>query len=81
MAVVWQLLVYIHSKLNQPPSITKQLPSMINRRISDLPCNENEFSNAKPLYKSALKNSGLNYSMKFKATVENARQKINRKVI
>ena len=73
--------LYIHSESNHPPSITKQLPSMTNRRISNLSCNENEFNNAKPLYKSALKNSGFTYSMKFEAPVENARQKRNRKVI
>ena len=41
---------YIHSESNHPSSITKQLPSMTNRRISNLPCNENEFNKAKPLY-------------------------------
>ena len=34
-------------------------------------CNENEFNKVKPLYDSALKISGFNYGMKFKATVEN----------
>ena len=46
--------LYIRSKSNHPPSITKQLPSMTNRRISNLPCNENEFNKAEPLYESAL---------------------------
>ena len=46
--------LYIRSKSNHPPSITKQLPSMTNRRISNLSCNENEFNKAKPLYESAL---------------------------
>ena len=73
--------LYIHSESNHPPSITKQLPSMTNRRISNLSCNENEFNKAKPIYESALKNSGFNYIMKFKAPVENTRRKRNRKVI
>ena len=72
---------YIHSESNHPSSITKQLPSMTNRRISNLPCNENEFNKAKPLYESALKNSGFIYSMKFEAPVENTRRNRNRKVI
>ena len=54
---------------------------MTNIRISNLPCNENKFNKAKPLYESAVKNSGYNYSKKFKAPVENATQKRNRKVI
>ena len=61
-------------------SITKQLSSMTNRRISNLSCNENEFNKAKPIYESALKNSVFNYSMKFEAPVENTRRKRNRKV-
>ena len=73
--------LYIHSESNQPHSITKQLPSMTNRHISNLSCNENEFNEAKPIYASALKNSGFNYSMKFEAPVENTRRKRNRKVI
>ena len=65
--------LYIHSESNHPSSIIKQLTSMTNRRISNLSCNENEFNKTKPLYESALKNSGFNYSMKFEAPVENAR--------
>ena len=71
----------IHSESNHPPSITKQLPSMTNRHISNLSCNGNEFNEGKPLYETALKNSGFNYSMKFEAPVENARRNRNRKVI
>ena len=73
--------LYNHSESNHLPSITKQLPSMTNRRVSNLSYNENEFNKAKPIYESALKNSGFNYSMKFEAPIENTRRKRNRKVI
>ena len=73
--------LYIHSELYHLPSIIKQLPSMINKRISNVPCNEHEFNKAKPLYESALKSSGINYSMKFEAPVNNARRNRNRKVL
>ena len=33
-------LLYIHSESNHPPSIIKQLPSMTNKRISNVSCNE-----------------------------------------
>ena len=72
--------LYIHSESNHPPSIIKQLPSMINKRISNLSCNEHEFNKANPLYESALKNFVFNYSMKFEAPVENARRNRNRKL-
>ena len=50
--------LYIHSKSNHPPSIIKQLPSMTNKRISSLSCDEIEFNKAKITYETALKNSG-----------------------
>ena len=73
--------LYIHSELSHLPSIIKQVPSMINKRISNLPCNEHEFNKAKPLYESALKSSGFNYSMKFEAHVKNARRNRNIKTL
>ena len=35
--------LYINAFPNHPPTITKQLPKMINKRISDLSCNKEEF--------------------------------------
>ena len=51
--------LYIHSESNHPPSIIKQLPSMANRLVSNLSCNENEFNKAKHFCESALKTAGL----------------------
>ena len=39
---------------------------MINRRISEISCNKEEFNKAKPTYESALKNSDYNYNMEYK---------------
>ena len=46
--------LYIHAESNHPPSITKQLPMMISRRISEISCNEEEFDKAKGDYNEAL---------------------------
>ena len=73
--------LYIYSESNHPPSIIKQLPSMTNKHISNLSCNEHEFNKGKPLYESALKSSEFNYSMKFKAPFGNVTRNRNRKVI
>ena len=73
--------LYIHSESNHPPSIVKQLSSMTSKCISNVSCNEHKFNKAKPLYKSFLKSSGFNYSMKFKAPVENTGRYRNRKVM
>jgi hypothetical protein len=57
--------LYIHTKSNHPPTIIKELPDMINRRLTDLSCNEEEFNKAKGQYESALRNSGFNPELKF----------------
>ena len=56
--------LYIHSSSNHPPSIIKQLPSMIGKRLSDISCDVEEFNKAKPEYEEALRKS------KFPAQIE-----------
>ena len=48
---------YIRSKSTHLPSIIKELPSMTNKRISSLSCDETEFNKAKITYEMALKNN------------------------
>ena len=57
--------LYINSKSNHPPSIIKQLPSMINKRLNDLSCNKEEFDKATPMCKKALLSSGHDNKLKF----------------
>ena len=40
-------LSYINARSNHPPTIIKELPIMVNKRISDLSCNKDEFDKAK----------------------------------
>ena len=42
--------VYINKQSNHPRNILKELPKAINKRFSDISCNENVFNNAKILY-------------------------------
>ena len=60
--------LYINAKSNHPPNIINYLPDMISKRLPDLPCNEEEFQKARPLYKNALKESGHKSNMKYKKT-------------
>ena len=57
--------LYINTKSNHPPNIIKQLPAAINRRISDISCNETEFNKAKPIYEHALKSSGYDQPLTY----------------
>ena len=72
--------LYINSKSNHPPNIKKELPNMINRRLSDLSCNKEEFDRAKGQYEAALEASGHKAELKFEPNRDERRNR-NRKII
>ena len=47
--------LYINAFYNHPPTTIKQLPKMMNKRISDLSCHKEEFDKVKSVWESALK--------------------------
>ena len=79
--------VYIHKQSNHPPNILKELPKSINKRISDISCDENVFNNAKLTYEKALNNSGFTETFSYiKPSDQNinnreAKKKRKRKII
>ena len=68
--------LYIHSKSNHPPTIIKELPNMINKRLSDLSSDVTEFGKAK----DALRPSDFTDSLVYTPTNNRQRQR-NQKVI
>ena len=54
---------------------------MINKRLSDLSCNEDEFKKAKPLYENALKESGYKAEMKYETSGNINNRNRRRKII
>ena len=60
--------LYINVKSNHPPNILRDLPSVINKRFSDLSCNEEEYEKAKPLYQTALNESGYKTTLTYTKT-------------
>ena len=54
---------------------------MINKRIYDLSCNEEEFDKAKPLFENALKESECTTSLKYSTPYENTNRNRTRKII
>ena len=74
--------LYINAFFNNPPTIIKQLPKMVSKRISDLSCNKEEFDKIKSVYESALKDSIHFSSISYNnSNTRNARRNRNRKVI
>jgi hypothetical protein len=72
---------YIHAKSNHPPVIIRNLPSAINKRLSEISSCEEVFNNAKPLYQEALKKSGYNHELKYEEQEEGNRRNRARKII
>ena len=60
--------LYVHKNSNHPPSITKNIPEAINRRLSALSSDDQTFSNISPIYQEALKKSGYDYKLRYKPT-------------
>ena len=64
---------------NHPHSILQNLPSMIEKRISDLSSNRKIFKESKEIYEKALNASGFNKELKFKPTIAKGKRKRSRK--
>ena len=56
---------YIHKSSNHPPTIIKNIPESVNKRLCDISANEEVFNGAIPPYQAALKKSGYDYRMKY----------------
>ena len=66
---------YINKDSNHPPNTIKQLPKMINTRISGLSSNPEVFGEAAPVYQAALDRSGYRYKMEFERPRPKTRQR------
>ena len=60
--------IYVSTSSNHPPSVIKEIPHMIENRISKLSCNKEEFERVKPFYQNILKESGYDYNISYQET-------------
>ena len=56
---------YVHQKSNHPPSILRNIPKSVNRRLSNNSSNEEVFKAAIPPYQEALRKSGYNFELTY----------------
>ena len=72
--------LYIHKDSNHPPSIIKNIPESINKRLSSISSNERTFNQAAHKYQQALKKGGYTYTLTYKPERDSAtNMKHNRK--
>ena len=69
---------YVHTKSNHPPSIIKNIPLAVNKRLSEISSNEEEFNRSKDTYQKALADSGYSHQLKYEAPCDDRRPKRQR---
>ena len=57
--------LYVHKSSNHPPSIIKNLPESINKRLSTISSNEKAFKDSIQPYQAALTNSGYSTKLEY----------------
>ena len=74
--------LYVHSKSNHPPSIIKNIPVAINKRLSKISANKDIFDNAAPLYQAELDKNGYHHTLEFDQSAATSKKRPrNRKFI
>ena len=76
-------LQYIHKESNHPSNIIKQIPLIVEKRLSSLSSNEKIFKEAAPDYEAALNKSGFKHKLSYRQENEttDTRGRRNRKCI
>ena len=69
---------YVHKESDHPPSIIKQLPLAVEKRISDLCSSEEIFEQSKGHYQEALGKSGYTYQLKYNPSTTSTRRRNRR---
>ena len=57
--------LYVNIDSNHPPSILKNIPKAINKRLSQLSSNEDMFASVAPVYQAALNKAGYKHKLEY----------------
>ena len=72
--------LYVHNQSNHPPSIKKNIPLSVEKRLSKVSSDENVFLEAIPPYQKALNESGYDHILSFNPPKEKAKRTRSRKI-
>ena len=61
---------YVDISSNHPKSIIRQIPIMVNKRISTLSSNVKVFDEAKPIYQEALDKAGHKHKLEYMDNIQ-----------
>ena len=71
--------LYVNSRSNHPPSVIKNIPMGVNRRLSSISANKQVFDSSVIPYQEALHKSGYSHKLAFEPAVELNTKKKNRR--
>ena len=74
-------LFYVNSQSNHPPSILKNIPLAVNRRLCKTSANKEIFEAAAPLYQAELNRGGYTHKMEFKIPEIKRKRKRNKHIL
>ena len=72
--------LYVHNQSNHPPSIKKNIPLSVEKRLCKISSNEAIFNEACPPYRQALSDAGYEHELKFKPHESRTRKNRSRRV-
>ena len=72
---------YVHSLSNHPPSVLKNIPEAVNKRLSNISSNDEIFNTAAPPYQEALRKSGYNHQLQYNQTTSNITRRNRRRKV
>ena len=70
--------IYINTESNHPPSVIKQLTTIIATTLSGLSSRQKEFNDSKPIYEKALEEAGYSDKLKYPGKVFPTRKSIKK---
>ena len=73
--------LYVHRKSNHLPSILKNIPESINKRLSEISSDKESFDSTKHAYQEALDKSGYRYDLSYKVTPSQTRRRTRQRNI
>ena len=62
--------IYVHAKSNHPPSVTKNIPVNINRRLSNISSSKDIFDSNIGIYQKAIRDCGYDFTLEYRPEVE-----------
>ena len=62
--------LYIHKQSNHPPTVLRQIPLAVNKRLSSISHSAVQFNQAAPPYQEALARSGYEHQLRYEAPAQ-----------